>query len=93
MAQKIAGGAGRLAISIATVMLQALANANRAGRIPHVFGTVTSPVGAGELALKLLEAPIEHTKDVRVAAESLVSRGAEAFWTGGDASVGNAVNS
>jgi len=157
MAQKIAGGHDRLAISISTVMLQALANANRGGRIPHVFGAVTSPVGAGvgikaldsldkpsqltgigtpqpvadvfrlakqinprlktvgvvwnpaevnseictqrardiakELGLTLLEAPIEQTKDIREAAESLVSRGVEAFWTGGDATVGNAVDS
>ncbi len=157
MAQKIAGGNDRLAISVSTVMLQALANANRAGRLPHVFGAVTSPVGAGvgiqaldsldkpryltgigtpqpvedifrlaqrlnprlktvgvvwnpaevnseictqraraiaqELELTLLEAPVEQTKDVREAAESLVSRGAEAFWTGGDASVANAVDS
>lgn len=157
MAQKIAGGNDRLAISISTVMLQALANANRSGRIPHVFGAVTSPVGAGvgikaldsldkppqltgigtpqpvadifrlakkinprlktvgvvwnpaevnseictqrardvarELGLTLLEAPIEQTKDIREAAESLVSRGVEAFWTGGDATVSNAVDS
>ena len=157
MAQKIASGNDRLAITISTVMLQALASANRGGRIPHVFGAVTSPVGAGvgiraldtldkpalmtgigtpqpvedlfrlakqinpklrtvgvvwnpaevnseictrrareiskALGLVLLEAPIEQTKDIREAAESLLSRGAEAFWTGGDATVGNAVDS
>ena len=157
MAQKIAGGNDRLAISISTVMLQALANANRNGRLPQVFGAVTSPVGAGvgiksldsldkppqltgigtpqpvadifrlakqinpklktvgvvwnpaevnseistqrarevsrELGITLLEAPIEGTKDIREAAESLVSRGVEAFWTGGDATVSNAVDS
>lgn len=47
---------------------------------------------AGELGIELLEAPIEGTKDVREAAESLVSRGVEAFWTGGDATVNNAVD-
>ncbi|MGZ8242611.1 ABC transporter substrate-binding protein [Methylomagnum sp.] len=157
MAQKIAGGGYRLALSISTVMLQALANANKAGRVPHVFGAVTSPVAAGvgvkaldgldkpghltgiatpqpvaeifrlakqinpglktvgvvwnpaevnsevctkaaravaaELGLTLLEAPVEQTKDVREAAESLVARGAEAFWTGGDVTVNNAVDS
>ncbi|HTB63039.1 MAG TPA: ABC transporter substrate binding protein, partial [Opitutales bacterium] len=40
-----------------------------------------------ELGLTLLEAPIEGAKDVREAADSLVARGAEAFWTGGDATV------
>jgi ABC-type uncharacterized transport system substrate-binding protein len=157
MAQKIAGGGYRLAISISTVMLQALANANREGRVPHVFGAVTSPVAAGvgiqaldgldkpshltgigtpqpvaeifrlarqlnpalktvgvvwnpaevnsevctklaraisaELGLTLVEAPVEQTKDVREAAESLVARGVEAFWTGGDVTVNNAVDS
>ncbi|HVU39219.1 MAG TPA: ABC transporter substrate-binding protein [Opitutales bacterium] len=43
-----------------------------------------------ELGLTLLEAPIEGAKDVREAADSLVARGAEAFWTGGDATVINA---
>jgi len=157
MAQKIAGGQDKLAISLSTVMLQSLASANRAGRVRHVFGAVTSPVGAGvgikaldsldkppyltgigtpqpvadifrmakrinpglktvgvvwnpaevnseictrrardiaaELGMTLLEAPVEQTKDVREAAESLVARGAEAFWTGGDATVNNAVDS
>lgn len=157
MAQKIAGGGYRLGISISTVMLQTLANANRAGHVTHVFGAVTSPVAAGvgikaldsldkppyltgigtpqpvadifrlakqaypglktvgvvwnpaevnsevctklaravsaELGLTLLEAPVEQTKDVREAAASLVARGAQAFWTGGDATVNNAVDS
>ena len=54
MAQKIAGGGYRLAISISTVMLQALANANRDGRVAHVFGAVTSPVAAG-VGIKALD--------------------------------------
>ncbi|MDO9105902.1 MAG: ABC transporter substrate-binding protein [Methylovulum sp.] len=157
MAQKITSGDYRLAVSISTVMLQALANANRTAAIPHVFGAVTSPVAAGvgikaldsldkphyltgigtpqpvadifrlakqinprlktvgvvwnpaevnseyctkqaraisaELGLTLLEAPVEQTKDVREAAQSLVTRGAEAFWTGGDATVNSSVDS
>jgi ABC-type uncharacterized transport system substrate-binding protein len=40
-----------------------------------------------ELGLTLIEAPIEGSKDVREAADSLVARGAQAFWTGGDATV------
>lgn len=54
MAQKIAGGDYRLAISISTVMLQALANANRDGKAVHVFGAVTSPVAAG-VGIKALD--------------------------------------
>ncbi|MFM8444381.1 MAG: ABC transporter substrate-binding protein, partial [Methylococcus sp.] len=54
MAQKIAGGQDKLAISISTVMLQAMASANRAGRVKHVFGAVTSPVGAG-VGIKALD--------------------------------------
>jgi len=157
MAQKITGGDYRLAVSISTVMLQALANANRGKHVAHVFGAVTSPVAAGvgikaldgldkpayltgigtpqpvkeifrlakqlnpalktvgvvwnpaevnsefctklareaakELGLSLLEAPIEQAKDVREAADSLVARGVEAFWTGGDATVNTTVDS
>ncbi|MGR8933941.1 MAG: ABC transporter substrate-binding protein [Gammaproteobacteria bacterium] len=47
MAQKITSGDFKLAASISTVMLQALANANREGKVIHVFGAVTSPVAAG----------------------------------------------
>ncbi|MDD5276291.1 MAG: ABC transporter substrate-binding protein [Methylovulum sp.] len=157
MAQKITSGDYRLAVSISTVMLQTLANANRSKHVPHVFGAVTSPVAAGvgikkmdsldkpayltgigtpqpvkeifrlakqlnpklktvgvvwnpaevnsefctklardvstELGLTLLEAPIEQAKDVREAANSLVARGVEAFWTGGDATVNTTVDS
>lgn len=157
MSQKITSGDYRLAVSISTVMLQALANANRSAHISHVFGAVTSPVAAGvgikaldsldkppyltglgtpqpvaeifrlakqinpalktvgvvwnpaevnseyctkqaravsqELGLTLLEAPVEQAKDVREAAESLVARGAEAFWTGGDATVNATIDS
>lgn len=45
----------------------------------------------GELGIKLIEAPIEGTRDVREAAQSLVQRGAEACWVGGDATVLNAI--
>lgn len=156
MAQKLAGGDYRVVITLSTVMLQAMATANRDGRTVQVFCGVTSPVDAGvgiarldsldkpahltgigtaqpvaellremkrlkpdlarvgvawnpaevnsevctkraravaaELGIELLEAPIEQTKDVREAAESLVARGAQAFWTGGDATVNNAVD-
>ncbi len=156
MAQKITSGDYRVAVSISTVMLQALANANRTGRVTHVFGAVTVPVASGvgikaldsldkpsyltgvgspqpvadifrmalqanpalktvgvvwnpaevnsefctkqaravaaELGLVLLEAPVEQSKDIREAAQSLLARGVEAFWTGGDATVNSAVD-
>lgn len=156
MARRLTGGDFRLVVTLSTPMLQAVANANRAGRTAHVFAAVTSPVDAGvgiaaldtldkpawlagvgtaqpveellqemkrlqpslarvgvvwnpaevnsevctrraraaatALGMTLLEAPIESTRDVREAAESLVARGAEAFWTGGDATVNNAVD-
>lgn len=46
----------------------------------------------GELGITLLEASIEKSSDVKEAAASLASRGAEAFWTGGDATVNTAVD-
>ena len=38
----------------------------------------------GELGITLLEASISNPNEVRDAADSLVTRGADAFWTGGD---------
>ncbi len=157
MAQKIVGSGYDLSISLSTLMLQVLANANQQGHIKHVFGSVTSPVSAGvgiksldsldkpayltgiatpqpvadifkmakqinpslkvvgvvwnpaevnseictrmareissQLGITLLEAPIEQSKDVREAAVSLVARGAQAFWAGGDLTVNNAIES
>lgn len=157
MAQKIASSQYDVSISISTLMLQALANANKQSHVKHVFGGVTSPVTAGvgitkigsldkpsyltgvgtpqpvadifrlakrinpnltrvgvvwnptemnsevctnlareisqELGITLLEASIEQTKDVREAATSLVSRGAQALWAGGDLTVNNAIDS
>lgn len=40
-----------------------------------------------ELGITLIEAPIEKTSDIREAAASLAGRGAQAFWTGGDAMI------
>lgn len=156
MATKLASGAYKVVVTLSTVMLQAMATANRDARTVQVFAGVTSPVDAGvgirrldsldkppqltgigtaqpvedlfremkrlkpdlarvgvvwnpaevnsevctkraravcaELGIELLEAPIEQTKDVREAAESLIGRGVQAFWTGGDATVNNAVD-
>ncbi|MFM7737070.1 MAG: ABC transporter substrate-binding protein, partial [Alphaproteobacteria bacterium] len=44
------------------------------------------------LGMTLVEAPIESAKDVPEAAGSLVVRGAQAFWTGGDATIVPAID-
>lgn len=157
MASRLAAGDYSLVATISTPMLQAFANANRSGRVQHLFLGVSSPVAAGvgvvrmdstekpkwmtgigsaqpveavfreakkqwprlktvgvvwnaaevnsqvcttraraisaELGLTLLEAPIDSSQGVREATESLVQRGAEAIWTGGDATVVPAIDS
>ena len=47
IAHGIVHGGFDLAITLTTPALQTLAAANRDGRVPHVFGVVTDPVGAG----------------------------------------------
>jgi len=44
----------------------------------------------GALGLQLLEANADQSKDVREAADSLVARGVQAFWSGADVTVMNA---
>ena len=154
IAQHMTDGSFKMAISISTLSFQCVANANKSGRVIHVFGGVTDPAGAGvgiqqmgstnkppwlagigtfqpveqifreakrlwpglkvvgvvwnpaernsevctikarqicrELGMELLEANVDQSKDVREAADSLVSRGAQAFWTGADVTVMNA---
>lgn len=154
IAKRITDGSFKMGISISTLSLQCLANANRDGRVIHVFGAVTDPAGAGvgiqqmgstnkppwlagigtfqpveqifreakrlwpglkivgvvwnpaernseactikareicrTLGMQLLEANVDQSKDVREAADSLVARGAQAFWTGADVTVINA---
>ena len=151
IARQITEGNFEMAISLSTLCLQCLANANKDGHVIHVFGGVTDPAGAGvgiqrmnstnkppwlagygtfqpveqilkeakrfwpnlqvvgvvwnpvernsevcvikaretcqALGMKLIEANVDQSKDVREAAESLVARGAQAFWTGVDATV------
>ncbi len=151
ISRQMVNGGNDLVACISTVCLQALASADRDGRVPLVFCAVSDPIAAGvgirtldttdkpahltgygtaqpvedifrealksnpklktvgvvwnpaevnsevctkraraicqELGLTLLEAPIEGSKDVREAADSLVARGVEAFWTGGDATL------
>ena len=154
IAKRMTDGSFRMAITISTLSLQCVANANKDGRAIHVFGAVTDPAGAGvgiqrmnstnkppwlaglgtfqpveeilraakrlwpglqvvgvvwnpaernseictlkaretcrALGLQLLEAHVDQSKDVREAAESLVARGVQAFWTGADVTVLNA---
>ncbi len=47
IANEMAGGGYDLLFTISTVSLQVVANANKAGRTPHVFALVTDPYGAG----------------------------------------------
>lgn len=47
IAKEMAGGGYDLLMSISTVSLQAVANANRAGKTNHVFGVVSDPAIAG----------------------------------------------
>ncbi len=154
IATQVANGSFDMVITISTLSLQCVANANRDGRAVHVFGGVTDPVGAGvgirrmdstekppwlagigtfqpveqilreaqrlwphlktigvvwnptesnseactlkarevcrALGLELLEATVDQSKDVREAADSLVARGVQAFWTGADVTVASA---
>lgn len=156
IAKRITDGSFKLVISISTLSLQCVANANKEGRALHVFGAVTDPAGASvgiremnstnkppwmtgigsfqpverifreakrlwpelkvvgvvwnptepnseactvkarqicqELGIKLIEAHVDQSKDVREAADSLVARGAQAFWTGADVTVANAIS-
>ncbi|HOW66312.1 MAG TPA: ABC transporter substrate-binding protein [Candidatus Paceibacterota bacterium] len=154
IAQRMTDGSYEMVITISTLSLQCVANANKDGRAIHVFGAVTDPAGAGvgiqkmnttnkppwlagmgtfqpveqifreakrlwpdlkvvgavwnpternseactikarevcrTLGIQLIEANVDQSKDVREAAESLVARGAQAFWTGVDVTVLNA---
>jgi ABC-type uncharacterized transport system substrate-binding protein len=47
IAQRMADGSFEMAITISTLSLQCVANANKDGRVIHVFGAVTDPAGAG----------------------------------------------
>lgn len=151
IAKQMAGGGYDLLITMSTLSLQAVANANKDGKTRHVFGLVSDPAAAGvgisatnpldhpkhltglgtmqpveaafrmarqcypglkkvgvawnsaeansaatvriaraiskELGIELLEANVENTAAAREAAESLVSRGAQAIWAGGDLTV------
>jgi putative ABC transport system substrate-binding protein len=146
-----------LAATFGTPALQAVANANREGRVPHVFGAVAAPrtagvgigaqgpldhpkhlVGVGTfvqpeqsfrlarrmfpalrtigivwnaaesnsriyteaaraaclaLDINVVEANVDNSNGVAESAASLVARGADALWLGGDNTVMSAVGS
>ncbi len=58
IAKEMAGGGYDLLLTISTVSMQAVANANRAGKTPHVFGLVTDPTIAGVGVSR--ENPLDH---------------------------------
>jgi putative tryptophan/tyrosine transport system substrate-binding protein len=146
-----------LLLTMSTLSLQAVANANRGTNTVHVFGLVADPVVAGvginrgnplehprnlvgigsflpvqdafdvaremfpplkkvgvawnpaeansrafveaarqtckQLGIELLEANVENSNGVREAEDSVVARGAEALWIGGDVTVSVASDS
>jgi ABC-type uncharacterized transport system substrate-binding protein len=156
IAREMTEGRFDLVITTSTPSLQAVANANKAGRTMHVFGIVADPYAAGvglnpsnplahprhlvgqgvlfpvreifatarrmlpslqtvgvawdpaqansrrfvedaraackDLGIVLLEAQVENTAGVREAIDSLISRGAQAVWVGGDITVSNAID-
>jgi len=157
IAKEITSGRFYMVLTVSTPCLQAVANANRAGKAIHIFSAVTDPFGAGvgisrtdpldhpehlagvgtfqpvkrtfqlarqffpglktvgvvwnpaeacseactliarevcgELGITLLEAPVDNSAGVLEAAESLVARGVQALWIGGDNTVEMAINS
>lgn len=156
IAREITDGSYDVVLTSSTPSLQAVANANKAGRVMHVFGLVADPYGSGvgldaanplnhpwhlvgygsfipvidafriarrmlpslktvgvawnpaesnsrmfmgkareacqELDITLLEAQVENTAGVREAIQSVISRGAQAIWVGGDVTVSSAID-
>src|SRR5437867_6061156 len=148
IAKEITDGKFDLVLTSSTLSMQAVANANKAGKAIHVFGAVADPFSAGigvsrerpmdhpphltgigtfmpvasnfqlarrmfpglktlgvawnpaesnsraftekareickTLGIELLEATVDNSSGVGEAANSLVSRGAQALWIGGD---------
>jgi ABC-type uncharacterized transport system substrate-binding protein len=157
IAKEITSGQFDLVLTATTLSLQAVANANKAGKTPHVFGLVSDPFGAGvgihrgnpldhprhlvgigtmqpvaeafrlakklfpnlqtigeawnpaeanseaqtlkareitaQLGITLLEANVDNSASVFEAVSSLVLRGAQALWVGGDVAVSTAFES
>jgi ABC-type uncharacterized transport system substrate-binding protein len=57
IASEMVSGGFQLLMTFGTPSLQAVANANREGRVPHVFGTVASPRRSG---VGIGEDPLDH---------------------------------
>jgi ABC-type uncharacterized transport system substrate-binding protein len=155
IARLMTDGRFDLVITSSTLSLQAVANANKAGRTMQVFGIVADPYAAGvgldpanplghprhlvgqgilfpvsdafaiarrmlpslktvgvawdpaqansrrflqdaraycaKMDITLLESQVESTAAVREAVDSLISRGAQVLWVGGDITVSNAM--
>jgi ABC-type uncharacterized transport system substrate-binding protein len=151
IAKELTGGKFDLVLTASTLSMQAVANANKAGKVIHVFGAVADPFSAGiglnrenpmdhprhlagigtfmpvgadfelarrmfpqlktvgvawnpaesnsraftmkareacqALGIELLEATVDNSSGVGEASNSLVSRGAQALWIGGDVTV------
>ena len=151
IAKEVTDGKFDLVLTASTLSMQAVANANKAGKAIHVFGAVADPFSAGiglrpdnpmdhprhlagigtfmpvsanfelarrmfpglktvgvawnpaesnsraftikareacqALGIELLETTVENSSGVGEAATSLVSRGAQALWIGGDVTV------
>ncbi len=151
IAKEMVGGGFDLVLTASTLSLQAVANANTAGKVRHVFALVSDPAAAGvgisrdkpldhpphmagygtmqpvdatfrlarkiypglkvvgevwnpaeanseaqtkvaratakELGIELVEANAENSSAVVEAAGSLIARGVEALWVGGDVTV------
>jgi len=47
IAREVAGGSFDYVVTVTTMSLQTIANANRAGKLKHIFGLVSDPAGAG----------------------------------------------
>ena len=60
IAHEVAGGAFDLIVTSTTPALQAVANANKEGKSPHVFGLVADPAGAGVGISR--EDPLDHPR-------------------------------
>jgi len=157
IARQLTNGQYDLVLTSSTRSLQAVANANKDGRVIHVFGIVADPFSAGiglsrsnplehpkhlvgvgsftpvepafrlarrmfpglksvgvawnpsesnseafigkareacrEMGIELVEAAIDNSSGVGEAASSLVARGVQALWVGGDVTVLVAVDS
>ena len=157
VAKQMTNGQFDLLATLGTPAAQAVANANREGRVPHIFGLVAAPRTAGigvgdkgpldhpkhligvgtyvqtepsfrlarrmfpglrtvgivwnaaesnsrvyteaaraacrDLGINLVEAHVDNSSGVAESAASLIARGAEALWLGGDNTVMTALGS